>query len=333
MIEGPWGEHPTAPPLAAHWLMARLSVAFVVDIADIARQGGQVIDPLLITAVIEANVAPINQDPALQLRYGTLDTPPPDELRRPVSINAIAASLGLPFETVRRRLNALAAKGDCVITPKGVLVPSARLADADYQRQSIERYERTKTLYFDLKENGGLADMAAGAALPGPALPGVSWPDPQAALAGPPPVRLVSRLLSEYYLRALELLGRRVGDPLTGLVLMALGRANIQDLTPEERASGVLLPEGARKPVRRSQLARQMGLPNETVRRRLLDLEQRGYCQTGREGVIFAVSAAVRPQAQALFHENNVNLMRMMSRLARYGVLPYWDREGRTPVP
>jgi len=327
MIEAPRGEHPTPPPLAAHWLMARQSVNFVMDIADIARQGGEVLDPLLLTAVVEANVAPVNQDPVLQHKYAALDTPPPDEVRRPVSMNAIAASLGQPFETVRRRLNALAAKGECVITPKGVLVPAARLAQDDYKRQSIERYERLKTLYFDLKENGGLVDMAPDT---GPALPGAAWPDMEAALEGPPPVRLANRLLSEYYLRALELLGRRVGDPLTGLVLMGLGRANIESLTPEQLAAGFLLPDHLRKPVRRSQLARRMGLANETVRRRLLDLERRGYCQVTRQGVLFTVTSLMRPEAQALFHENNVNLMRMMSRLSRYGVLAYWDREGRT---
>lgn len=322
MLRG--GEHePLPPPLTAHWLLVRLSIELVTDVADIVRDGGPVLDPLFLTAVIEANVAPINQDPVLQQKYGALDAPPPDELRRPVSINAVAASLGQPFETTRRRLNALAARGECVIGPKGVVVPTARLASDHYRRISTLRYERVQRLYLELRDFGALADMARGGDT-GPALPGMHWPEGDAAF-DEPPVRLVNRLLSEYYLRALELLGRRVGDPLTGIILLKLGQLNLRHLTPEQRATPAPLPESLRRPVRRSEVARSVGLPSETVRRRLIDLEQRGYCRSGPDGVVFAIDAAVRPGAQRLFHDNNVNLMRMMARLQRYGVLAWWD--------
>ncbi|MGA0607306.1 hypothetical protein ACO2Q0_15050 [Phenylobacterium sp. VNQ135] len=319
MLRG--GEHVQPPPLAAHWLLVRLSIELILDVADIVRDGGPILDPLYLTAVVEANVAPINQDPVLQQKYGGLNTPPPDELRRPVSINAIAASLGQPFETTRRRLNALAARGECVIGPKGVVVPTARLASEDYRRISTLRYERVQRLYHELKALDALTDMASDA---GPTLPGL--PEGRLTFDGPP-VRLVNRLLSEYYLRALELLGRRVGDPLTGIILLGLGRLNLRGLTPEQRATPSPLPESFRTPARRSELARSLGLPSETVRRRLMDLEARGYCRSGPSGMVFSIDAAVRPEAQRLFHDNNVNLMRMMSRLNRYGVLAYWDGE------
>lgn len=325
MVEMLRGEHPPPPPLAAHFLLVRASVALFLDVADIARDGGPVLDPLLLTAVIEANVAPINQDPILQQKYGALDAPPPDDLRRPVSINAVAASLGQPFETVRRRLKALEAKGECVIGPKGVIVPTARLVSDDYRRISVLRYERVRRLYADLSAAGALGDMPLDT---GPAVLGVG--DGRFA---DPPVRLVNRLLSEYYLRALELLGRRVGDPLTGLIAMGLARLNIAAQTAEQRAAPHLLPDQARRPIRRSELARSLGLPSETVRRRLIDLEERGYCKTGRDGVVFSIERVALPEAQRLLHDNNVNLMRMMSRLARYGVLDYWDDNPQAAHP
>jgi Uncharacterized membrane-associated protein/domain len=318
MVEMPWGELPRPPPLAAHFLLARLSVDLFIDIADIVRDGRDLIDSLFLSAVIEANVAPINQDPALQQRYGALDTPPPDELRRPVSINAIAASLGQPFETTRRRINDLARRGECIIGPKGVIVPTARLMADDYLRVAQLRYERVRRLYFDLLELGGLAEMAAEAS--------AAWPEADGQLTAQP-VRLVNRLLSEYYLRALELLGRSIGDPLAGLVMMGLARLNLQALTPAQRTVNGFLPDELRRPVRRADLARSIGLPAETVRRRLLALEKLGYCRTGPEGVVFSLTAVAQPEAQKLFHDNNVNLLRMMSRLNRYGVLTYWDRE------
>lgn len=323
MVELLRGEHPQPPPLAAHWLLARLSVEFAVDVADIARDGRSVLDLLLIIAVIEANVAPINQDPELQRKFGALDAPPPDELRRPVSINAVAASLGQPFETVRRRLNALAAEGECVIGPKGVVVPTARLTSERYVRILTLRYERVRRLYLELKAADALTDMHADA--------GSGLPEPVGRFAEPP-VRLVNRLLSEYYLRALELLGRRVGDPLTALVLLGLGNLNLRNLTPEQRLANHPHPDSLRAPVRGSVLARSLGLPPETVRRRLLDLQARGYCRSGPGGVVFSIQAAAAPHAQRLFHDNNVNLMRMLGRLARYGVLEYWDAEETTAL-
>lgn len=51
-----------------------------------------------------------------------------DSLRRPASVSAIARSLGLPAETVRRHILALEAAGLLARTPEGgVLVTSAHL--------------------------------------------------------------------------------------------------------------------------------------------------------------------------------------------------------------
>ena len=326
MVEMLRGKLPAPPPLSAHFLLARASVDLFLDVADIVRDGGDLLDALFLAAVIEANVAPVNQDPVLQQKYGALDQPPPDELRRPVSINAVAASLGQPFETTRRRLNELARRGQCVIGPKGVVVPTARLMSEAYVRICVLRYERVRRLYHELKEAGGLADMADDVATPPP---GAGWPEPGAVPASPP-IRLVNRLLSEYYLRALELLGRRAGDPITGLILIGLGRMNLRHLTLEQRAVNGFLPDSDRRPVRRSELARALGLAPETVRRRLLSLEARGYCRSGPKGVVFSIEAAAQPEAQRLLHDNNVNLMRMMNRLNRYGVLAFWDAEALT---
>src|SRR6185295_13738301 len=82
----------------------RLWLLFLLDIIEIARGPGQGYDPLILGVVSSASVATVNQDIRLQLAYATVDRPPPDALRRPVSINAIARSLGLPYETVRRRV-------------------------------------------------------------------------------------------------------------------------------------------------------------------------------------------------------------------------------------
>ncbi len=70
-------------------------------------------------AINQANNAPLTRDPEARARYGGLDALAPDGERRPVSINAVAASLGLPFETVRRRIRRLAAEQVCVAVGRG----------------------------------------------------------------------------------------------------------------------------------------------------------------------------------------------------------------------
>ena len=103
----------------------RLAVGFILEIAAIGRQKEGLLDSLLAGAIIEANTHRLAHDPALQMAYAYTDTPPPDALRRPVSINALAASLRLPFETVRRHVRRLADLGICVATPQGVIVPDS----------------------------------------------------------------------------------------------------------------------------------------------------------------------------------------------------------------
>ena len=56
------------------------------------------------TTVAVANVAHLSADPALSRRYGAIDQPEPFEIKRPISRNAVALSLGLSYETARRRI-------------------------------------------------------------------------------------------------------------------------------------------------------------------------------------------------------------------------------------
>jgi hypothetical protein len=288
----------------------------VLDIADIARDGGPVLDTLILTVVVEANLDAVNRDPALQRIYGALDSPPPDELRRPVAVNSVAASLGLPYETVRRHLVRMASLGQCEFAPGGVLVPAARLMAPRFVQICVARYERTQRLYQNLKAIGALPSLAVE--------PKRSYANPALAL-GDAPVRLVNRLLSEYYLRLIEMMMRRLGDPVTALVLLGLARANMAALSDEARAADTLQPEAARQPVRRSALAAQLGLPAETVRRRLTELEQRGYCGVTRGGIMISMDFATRADSLRLLQENQGNLIRFLSRLRRYGLLDLWD--------
>src|SRR5687768_16284064 len=85
-------------------VLADLSFNFRLDEMANVVGGREPIVALLVLAVNQANIAPLTLDPQARSRYGALEAPAPDAARRPVSISAVAASLGLPFETVRRRI-------------------------------------------------------------------------------------------------------------------------------------------------------------------------------------------------------------------------------------
>jgi len=134
--------------------IARLSLDFVLDVARISRGAGDLLDPLLMTAILDANQAPIHRDPELARRYGDAGTALPNAHRRPISVNALAKSLRLPFETVRRRVGGWVAAGVCVRTPAGVYVPAEAVTSPAYHATQAARVERLAALHTELARAG-----------------------------------------------------------------------------------------------------------------------------------------------------------------------------------
>jgi hypothetical protein len=78
---------------------------------------------LIHSAIWIANTESIRQGPE-NLQYGALNDIPPDSLRKPISVNALASQLGMPFETTRRYVNTMLHEGMVVRTDKGLVVPA-----------------------------------------------------------------------------------------------------------------------------------------------------------------------------------------------------------------
>ena len=241
---------------------ARFANGFALDLVKLGGFGRDVVDALLLAAISQANVAQITRNPELQRQYATLDQPPPDEMRRPVSISAIANSLRIPFETARRRIVALSELGVVVTHPRGVVVPTAPLSSPFYRMAATAHFELVKNLYFRLRGIGLLED------LPSPSGPPF---DPEN-----PPVRLVIRLSSDYVLRLAEPISQYIGDLVTGIVLMDVIHANTEHLPDteggqddEDWAPQAFVPDDRRTPVRAATLAERLGVPHETIRRHL----------------------------------------------------------------
>lgn len=311
---------PQSSALPAAWQLGRIGMGFYIDLMEAAREGGDLLSPLLLAAVIEANVAPINQDPERQVRYAGLEAPPLDELRRPVSMHAIAESLSLPYETVRRRFRQLEAEGRCVIRPDGVVVPTSVLSTPLYRAQAQARYERLKQFYADLAAHTHVERLLALA-------PGAETAAP--AALPEPPVRLCNRLISEYALRQTEILLRRIRDPYAVFILLNIARANVRHVPLRPGGKDLPAQPDAQRAIRPAELAERLELSGETVRRRLARLEELGYLQRRSDGLILSQDAMQGELMHELIEAALRNTLRLFTRLRVLGVLDHWrDVEG-----
>ena len=299
---------------------ARLANGFALDLAKLGGFGRDILDGLLLCAISQANVAQITRNPELQRLYATLDQPPPDELRRPVSISAIANSLRIPFETARRRISALIDLGVVVTHPRGVIIPTGPLNSPFYRMGAAAHYELVRKLYFRLRGIGLLEDL--------PKLASAAY-DPEN-----PPVRLVIRLSSDYVLRLAEPIGEHIGDLVTGLVLMDIIHANTEHLPDTEGGeadadwSAVgFVPDDQRKPVRAAALAQRLGMANETIRRHLVRLMADDRCERNGDGYIVPARVLAREPFVRYMVDNQSHLHRLFAQLSDYGVLSEWERQ------
>lgn len=297
-------------------LTRRLAVGLLLDLIDIARNGGHVLDTLLAGVIIHANVRDILRRADLQLEFSEKDELPSDDMRRPVTMHALATSLQLPFETVRRRVRAMARDGVCRFVDGGVIVPAAVLSAPQYYADAFRAYERIRAFYYLVDDLGLLPDL----------------PRRTVELApGVFPIRAVGRLLGVYVLRVTETLAP-IGDLLDGLCWLEIYRSNVEALPVDLPAGGANLAgpddvphDGLRKPIAVTALAARLGLPQETVRRRATGLIARGACARVAGGLIVPGQALERPELSAVLAENAANLQRLYGALAQLGVLQVWD--------
>ncbi len=300
------------------WAVARASLDHVRDTVEITRGDHELLDALILTAALDANMAPVKRAPDLRQAYGGPSVSAPDDLRRPVSVNAVAQSLNLPFETVRRRARRLAKAGLCVIGPQGMVAPHSLTTSPSYVADQRARYDRARLFYETLKALG--------------ALPAFEPAPPSAPPGTEPPVRAANWALSEYTLRACADLIALTGDVVSSRVLMELAliatrpAANGKEtgpITADLDPAGGLARLG--RPTRVAALAASLNLPRETVRRRVAELETLGFCRREADGVVAALPAAMAPRVVEMARTNAGNVQRLFGSLARAGVLADWE--------
>jgi DNA-binding Lrp family transcriptional regulator len=282
-----------------NWRATLLSLDFFIDAANLSRAGGDLLQPLVFAAIAQANQAVLRNDPELQARYGDTGEAIPDALRRPISVNAVAQSLRLPFETVRRKVRLLIASGLCVATASGVYVPREAIVSEAHAAIQTARMARLEQLRADLVRVGFLSPDEASSR-------------PSAALR-----RSVNRALSEYMLRCCDRAIELTGGVSDGFVLLGLCLV----CTDEMQAAPLDVAPALRPSSMRS-IALRLGMPHETVRRRLLALERSGLARRRGRGWIPVAPRARRAAIARLAEDNELDLRRLFARLRELAQAP-----------
>lgn len=305
---------PDTPPdpqrLALAWRIAPASLDFILDVRSISRRDRDLIDSLLFATIVSSNVAPLIQDPGLQLAYAGLDSPVPDGARRPVSINAVAQSMRIPFETARRRIRAMAKDGLVELTERGAIIPQSILERPEFIEGIVLRHARVGRFYRDLCALDALSPAAVAA-------PAVNEA----------PVLVTNRQTWAYILRMADEMITLTGDPMGGLILMEILQLNIETLSPDELAAWAQAPHALGKPARTAAFAAKLGLSPETTRRYVMSLADAGFCVRSKAGARAILPPDKRPALERMALDNLANVQRMFARLGQLGVLAAFDTE------
>ena len=289
------GPRPSASELR---LLVELAARYGRELLRIGRGARDFADTLIQAEVLHANAARLRGDLRLQQMYATFYAPPPDKLRRAAQAPTLARNLGLPLETVRRRVRRLAADGVFDLNRRGVLFSQRALRSAAHRVLLEEVYDLTRELYGRLQQAGLISPMA----LPAPR---TGMPSPAA-----PPLRIVLRQAADSFIEVGRAFAGIAGGVPEGFILM--------DVVAEA--------SGPRRPRNAAEVAHDLGLSVESVRRRLAELNALGLCAEG-DGGLMPGRALAADALEALGADCHAALAGLFAALSEVGVLTLWDAE------
>lgn len=282
------------------------------------------VDEDLVTALVflgvsRANVRALRAEPALEAAYSARGAVPPEDLRRPVSVYAVAKDLGLPYETVRRHAGKLREAGMLEADGRGLWAPNRVHATGRLQEALEENWEMSRRFLRDAITIG-IVPAPAPATLP------------QADVS-----RRAVRLALEFFLDSLGLMARTVNlDPLSIMIGLAVARANMEyfaaDRATSEAYAGLeaIPPDTVRRPVSVYAVSRSLGLPYETTRRYARRLTKDGWLERREDGgLILPASVLARPGVIDAALEFSGATQSYLATLVAIGVAP--ALEGAVP--
>jgi DNA-binding Lrp family transcriptional regulator len=296
----------------------RLILEFLIKaICSGARvHGGDLPRSLTYFAIQHANVEHLSRDPALAWKYA--DDYPPDEVRRPISVHALAQAMGASPETTRRRVAALIADGACVKADnRGVIIPVRHLMTDEICAQRLEVMTAFDEMIGALNHIG--FDFSALVQVR-------SHPANVSGTGEAAPVLLISRLINGYCLKVIldgiPLHGDFVAGVLFALIMIGNTRHITHDPELAWRYAGAhdVPPDEFRTPVTIRQISADLGMPYSTVQRQIQVMTERGVCQRQGGGYIIHNATMNRPEVLANGLRMHVWFLAMLGELAALGL-------------
>jgi hypothetical protein len=148
---------PEAPgtELELKYFLARKVIDYVLRVCiDALPVNIRLIRGLLFIAVMRENIQHITYDPNLAWKYSKSNEPPPDELRRPVSIRRLSQALSLPYTTVNRYVRIMTEDGVFIGDHRGIIIPETVMQKTEYLNNGTRLYYWFVMLIQQLKANG-----------------------------------------------------------------------------------------------------------------------------------------------------------------------------------
>lgn len=208
----------------------------------------------------------------------------PGDPNAAISINAVAASLNRPFETVRRHVNALIAADVCLRTPRGIRM-QPDIAALPALHRAVRQVHDLMVMLIGYAHRHGITLPAA--------RPGVAY-QPGATIAATLDLILAAaEYLHDYYADWMEM-------AIVNAVIAANARTVTFDpqLAHRYAFADTVPPESLRIPVAVAEIARALRIPYSTVQRQANRSIARGQLKRVTGGVMitteFLEASAVR---------------------------------------
>ena len=146
---------PEPPESASSLLEARVMLDLYLRVLEQWRADyGTLLDSLIIATIVAENTDHFDDDPSLGLRYAWLDTPPPDDERRPVTLTRLCRLVGAPYATVHRRLMPYIELGRVISTPQGLFITAAALDAPDMVQLNASALANASRFLVELRRLG-----------------------------------------------------------------------------------------------------------------------------------------------------------------------------------
>ncbi len=143
------------PDVASVWPVSRAALGYVLRYMEsVDELAGSLLDGAILLAVFNHNVAGRDvQTPGSLASAGGWEILP-DELRARTPILALARTMNLSPETVRRRIHILLGRGFCQRDSKGIYVPASVLASRPMRQHWDLNVAGLQRLFADLQRIG-----------------------------------------------------------------------------------------------------------------------------------------------------------------------------------